>query len=261
MKNKNLSLYGLLLNIFAMLTILSCAQRQPDVTDPPPADNSPKSAVESRGTALSFDGDGDFVMIENSPSLNMTDGFTIAAWVFLRSYTEWASIVTKGTDDNNYTIHQTGEQGGSEVGRLRFTANSPDLPIYFESNTVIPLYEWHHIALTYDGATLTFYLNGIEDGSGTMTGPLYTNDEPLFIGADFPGDDEFLDGAIDEVKIWNEALKDGHIKTVMNGKATPKSNVLVAYLDFNERTGTTVADRSRYSNKGILLGNTLFINP
>ncbi|MDH5414541.1 MAG: LamG domain-containing protein [Flavobacteriaceae bacterium] len=261
MKNKKLSLYGFLLSLSAVLTILSCAQRQPDVTDPPPADNSPKSATESRGMALSFDGDSDFVVIEDSPSLNMTNGFTISAWVYLRSYTEWASIVTKGTDDNNYTIHQTGEQGGSEEGRLRFTANSPDLPIYFESNTVIPLYEWHHITLSYDGAALTFYLDGVEDGSGTMTGPLKTNNEPLIIGADFPGGDEFWDGAIDEVKIWNVALKAGHIRTAMNGHATPKANVLAAYWRFDEGAGTAVTDRSSNGNNGILIGDTQFIIP
>jgi hypothetical protein len=163
--------------------------------------------------------------------------------------------------ENNYTIHQTGEQGGSDLGRLRFTGDSPDLPIYFESNTVIPLYEWHHIALTYDGAALTFYLNGVEDGSGTMAGPLNTNDEPLTIGADFPGDAEFWDGAIDEVKIWNVALKADHIKAAMNGHATPRANALSGYWRFDEGAGTMVDDRSTHHNDGVLVGDTQFITP
>ncbi len=218
-----------------------------------------KSAPQSRGSALSFDGDGDYVIIQDSPSLDMTSGFTISAWIYLENYTEWASIVTKGTDDNNYTIHQSGPAGGSDFGHLRFTGASPALPLYLESDTQVPLNEWHHVAVTYDGTTLTFYLDGIADGSGLLPGPLTPNTEPLHIGADFPGGDEFWYGAIDEVKIWNIALSAKHVRTAMNGHSSPRANALAGIWTFSEGSGGTVDDRSTNRNDGVLVGDVTWI--
>jgi len=220
-----------------------------------------KSADQSRGSALSLDGDGDYVVIQDDPSLDMTNGFTIAAWIYLESYTEWASLVTKGTDANNYTIHQSGPAGGSEYGHLRFTGTLATLPLYLESDTQIPLQEWHHVAITFDGSALTFYLDGGADGGGALTGPLVTNDEPMHIGADFPFADEFWHGAIDEVKIWNEALAAKHVKTAMNGHSSPKANALAGLWRFDEAAGTTADDRSKNRNDGVLMGDAGWTTP
>ncbi len=111
--------------------------------------NSADASIASKGTALSFDGEDDYVEVTDDPSLDITSGLTVAAWIYLESYTEWARVVTKGgspDDDNNYTMHQTGPQGGSDFGRIRFTGSSPALPLFLESNTQIPLNEWHHVA-------------------------------------------------------------------------------------------------------------------
>jgi hypothetical protein len=43
--------------------------------------------------ALSFDGASDYLVVEHDESLNMTDGFTITARIYIREYVEWASII------------------------------------------------------------------------------------------------------------------------------------------------------------------------
>lgn len=224
------------------------------------------------GFSLSFDGTDDYVRVPDDPSLDMTDGFTIAAWIYLEEYTEWASIVTKGgivndggiLTDNNYTIHQSGPSvSGSESGHLRFTGSSPALPInpYLESDTQIPLHEWHYVAITYDGTTLHFYFDGVPDGGGLLSGPLVPNDDPLHIGADFPGDDEYWHGRIDELRIWNKALKPTHIQAAMNGRATPKASALVGYWRFDEGSGNTARDKSRETNHGTLVNGPTWVTP
>jgi hypothetical protein len=99
------------------------------------------------GSALGFDGVDDYVRVPDDPSLDMTNGLTIAAWIFLESYTEWASFVTKGgiVDDdgaltpNNYTVHQSGPSAASgEYGHLRFTTG---LGLAGDSQSLIPLRE------------------------------------------------------------------------------------------------------------------------
>ena len=56
----------------------------------------PLAALAQSGSALRFDGSDDYVRVPDDASLDLTTGCTIAAWVYLESYTEWASLVTKG---------------------------------------------------------------------------------------------------------------------------------------------------------------------
>ena len=226
--------------------------------------NHLNKASEPKGFSLRFNGFNEYVEVAHDPSLDLTDGFTIAAWVYLEDYDEWASIVTKGgffSFDNNYTIHQTGPVGTGDEGRLRFTGSSPNLPIfpYLESNTKIPLNEWHFVAVTYDGSELTFYYDGQPDGGGALEGPLVPNDDFLFIGFDPTFDDEYWEGRLDEVRIWNVALKQVHIQAAMNGHASPRSDNLAAYWYFDEGAGTSVADSSGNGNDGSIINDADWI--
>jgi hypothetical protein len=230
---------------------------------------------QPRGYALSFDGVDDYVEVADDPSLDITDGFTIVAWIYLESYTEWATFVTKGgvvndggaLTPNNYAIHQSGPShsggaSGGEFGHLRFTGSSPALPDpLLESNTQIPLNEWHYVAITYDGTTLRFYLDGIPDGGGLLPGPLDPNDDPLHIGVDFPGGDEYWSGLIDEVRIWNRALKPAHVRAAMNGHAAPLASALVGYWRFDEGSGNRAKDKSREKNHGTLVNGPTWVTP
>jgi hypothetical protein len=234
---------------------------------------SKNNAHPIRGSALSFDGIDDYVVVPDAPSLDMTNGFTVAAWIYLEEYVEWASVVTKGGlpndagDANNYTIHQSGPDGGgnpdfgTEFGHLRFTgctALPTPLP---ESNSIIPLNEWHFIAVTFNGTTLRFYLDGKLDGQQAISGPLCTNDEPLHIGVDFPGGDEYWHGLIDELRIWNKPLKRSQIRAAMHGHSSPLASALVGYWRFDEGSGNIAHDRSRHRNHGQLIGNPTWVNP
>lgn len=219
-----------------------------------------------RGSALFFDGIDDYVMVSDHPSLDITNGFTIAAWIKLETYTEWASIVTKGGSPNhneyinNFTIHQSGPDGGTDFGHLRFTFDGATTPLP-ESNTIIPLNEWHFITVTFDGTTLTFFLNGEPDGQYEISGLLVPNNDPLNIGADFPGVEEYWQGFIDELRIWNKPLKQVHVQAAMHGHSSPMASALVGDWTFDEGSGDVAYDRSRFRNDGTLSGNPKWVSP
>lgn len=218
--------------------------------------------AQPRGHALAFDGVDDYVEVADAPSLAMTDGLTIAAWVYISDYVEWASVVTKGFD-NNYTLHQSGPNAASGAfGRIRFTGLGV-APFIWDSNTQIPLDEWHFVAVTFDGTSLRFYLDGMPDGIVNFATPatLAPNNQPLFIGVDPPGATEFWNGQIDEVRIWNTALKPGHIRAAMNGHAAPKASALVGYWRFDEGSGPVAGDRSREKNDGALKNGPTWVTP
>jgi hypothetical protein len=216
------------------------------------------------GSALALDGIDDYVEVPDAASLDMTDGFTIAAWVYLEDYVEWASIVTKATfygdDNNNYTIHQSGPAGGTEVGHLRFTGPNLELPLP-ESNTQIPLRQWHYVAVTYDRDSIRFYYDGQPDGSTQLQKALIPNNSPLYIGQDPPGSNERWYGKIDELRIWNQALGPEMIRAAMYGHSSPMATALVGYWRFDEGSGDVAYDRSVNGNDGQLMGGATWVRP
>jgi len=77
--------------------------------------------------------------------------------------------------------------------------------------------EWHAIALTMDKGTATLYVDGEKTITKPYTKALVTNKTPL-IGAlnkVNDGASYFLNGIIDEVRMWDEALTQADIKANM----------------------------------------------
>jgi len=62
---------------------------------------------------------------------------------------------------------------------------------------------------------LRLYVNGIDDGQQPRTTKPDTNDASLTIGAVFETGGSPLKGALDEVGIFNVALKEGDINIIM----------------------------------------------
>ena len=73
---------------------------------------------------------------------------------------------------------------------------------------------WTHLAVTYDGATLRLYVNGVQVSSKAQTGNLVTSTHPLQIGGDSIYG-QYFQGTIDEVRIYNQALSPSEIQADM----------------------------------------------
>ena len=89
---------------------------------------------------------------------------------------------------------------------------------YFDGNTTVELETWYHIAQTYDGETLTLYVNGEEDGDKSFSGDIIVTDQPVRIGggANAGAGGLHTPGIIDEVVIFNVALEKGDIQALMD---------------------------------------------
>jgi hypothetical protein len=79
-------------------------------------------------------------------------------------------------------------------------------------------FEWSHISCSYDGTTLTTYLNG-EATESTPMGAITSSPTPVLIGSDGWGCDWI--GAIDDVRIYDHALSEPEILGAMEGGIPP----------------------------------------
>ncbi|MEC8380683.1 MAG: LamG-like jellyroll fold domain-containing protein, partial [Myxococcota bacterium] len=77
--------------------------------------------------------------------------------------------------------------------------------------TPIQLNAWHHIALTFDGGTLSMYIDGLPVATASTT--LNTDGNyPLVIGSNTPTrSDEYFEGSVYSLTMWDRALSASEI--------------------------------------------------
>jgi len=76
---------------------------------------------------------------------------------------------------------------------------------------------WHHCAGVFDGRTMRVYLDGKEMGSMERTGALATGSvAPAFVGSS-SGNGEHFQGALDDLRIYKEALSPEEIASLYRG--------------------------------------------
>ena len=171
-----------------------------------------------RGNALSFDGVNDSVTIPDAASLDLTTGMTLAAWVNTGARDGWETIILKeNVDTYSYALYaQDGApvQGGSvePSGNVSVAGRTETLL----ATGAISGGTWVHIATTYDGTTLRFFVNGVEASNAAVTGPIDTGGGALRIGGNDVWAGEYYQGLIDEVRVYNRALTAAEIETMRN---------------------------------------------
>jgi hypothetical protein len=210
---------------------------------------------------LDFDGTNDYVEIPNDPTLNPVNQITVEAWYKAVSFTGTGAdpIVDKGYTSHTLPYYQyhlgvIGDGWSNSPGTFYFSiaANGTHYSASTNQNFYVPG-RWYHLAGTYDGTDLKFYVNGelvdSEPVSGTMTD--YGKAVRIAHYSNFTG---YLPGEIDEVRVWDDARTEAEIREncyreLPNPSSEPN---LMAYYKFNQITGTTLPDHSSNGNNGTL---------
>ncbi len=91
---------------------------------------------------------------------------------------------------------------------------------------------WTHVAATYDGARAQLFVDGARDGQPLAVRYEQSQTE-TWIGArpengNPPGPTFFFLGAIEDVRVWDRALSDAEIATVVRAPATPAPSPMPA---------------------------------
>jgi hypothetical protein len=169
----------------------------------------------------------DTYLVAASPELNMNgwSGMTVSLWVKAVSHTTYGHVINRGP----LTTDKEGAFGlgigqGYKKG-LFSVKNNPDnpCPTVIAGTDNLPLNRWCHLAGTYDGEMMRYYVDGKlekETRLAATTTPLLDGpDTKLVIGnmSRLPfinWGDMFFNGAVDEVRIYKRALSEDEIKQI-----------------------------------------------
>ncbi len=169
-----------------------------------------------RGTVLSFDGNdvtGAYVDAGTIPAMDLAGGFTWTFWA--RQDAAQSTAVPGGGND----VILGNRFGGTETP-LQFVKFTPTKFEYFNDFDLmaidyqdLPGGQWVHHAVVKTGATLTYYRDGVEAGTRTLTKTMDEN--PFFMGGDAGG--ERWRGCLSDVRIYDRGLSAAEIRALIHG--------------------------------------------
>lgn len=209
------------------------------------------SSLSNAGTPHSLDLERDskqFLSIvdREQSGLDLSDKLTIEAWVKLESL---------GESNTNHTMIDKGNAKENNVSyRFYWRNNDPALAAHDDVNLMLSSdgstryapwsvpYQtrtgvWTHLATTFDGATgkAAIYVNGQpqpDTAAHPVINAVFMNNQPFFVGVR-GGSFDFLDGKIDEVRVWNVVRSASDIQNNYLKELAGNEPGLAGYWKFN----------------------------
>ena len=199
--------------------------------------------------ALDFDGLNDYVDLPStlySNNLSAGSAITIEYW-FKGTLLQSAVRFQNG---DNYIVPGY----GAEMNFIISTDGGADNGVSIGTSAEIQNGDWHHIACVWEANTqngFKTYLDGVlknQRTSANVTLPVINSG--AWLGT-LEGT-QFLNGSLDEVRVWNTARSGEQIRENMTRTLNGDESGLIAYYHLNETSGITAYDATANSYNGTL---------
>lgn len=230
---------------------------------------------------------------------------TAECWVrFVEPFVEWAGCLSFAQDDGatEYGVFLSQRAATAQGAQLSFalsTAGGGDHSMTYlhgaESQVVAN--EWIHWAGTYDGTTMSLYINGkhtlpsalpivlrphlqtdrlrprpgamVMSDSTSQSGAINYPDAGyaataggwFTIGAYHDANEYYpLNGQLDDVRLWNVARSASEIQSAYCAGAKPHGTGLIGLWKFQEKSGDRISNTVKHGPAGVMMGDVFRVN-
>ncbi len=158
---------------------------------------------------------GGYITIPNFKSFNFGNELTISLWMRRDSIPNYQGIISNGYYKSSSFEIRMGRESEGTVIRTR--ANGSFGTVGTSSSYVINIGKWHHIGYVISAYEVKFYIDGILVSNNLKSqGNLNIKNNSLIIGANGALWEKF-NGALDNIRIFNNALTYSEITALYNG--------------------------------------------
>jgi len=168
-----------------------------------------------KGNAVALNGSTGYVSLPADILTDISD-FTVATWVYWNASQTWARVFDFGSGTGHYMFLTPRNSAG--VARFAITVNGGYGEQGINASAALPTGQWVHVAVTLTGSVGTLYVNGAAVGSNSamVCAPFrLQRTANNWIGRSQYAD-PYLNGKIDEFRIYRGALSASDIVALMN---------------------------------------------
>ncbi len=149
------------------------------------------------GTALKFDGIDDKIVIIKTSSVDATKKVTIEAFVKRVSNNDGMILSKNGP----YYIAIRNDSLEAGVYANDGTGNKWT---FVRGTTILDKNKWYNVKMVYDGNSIRIYLNSIFEGEINKKGTMPQVSQQVHMGWGEPGQNQYFEGMLDEVRLYGE---------------------------------------------------------
>ncbi|MEA3309018.1 MAG: LamG domain-containing protein [Chloroflexota bacterium] len=192
------------------------------------------------GSALNFDGAGDYVQVPHSPQFDITgQELTLSAWIKWygdpAAADHWANIINRNRD------HEWGLQHSMNNNHFEFFVETENTRSFLYSTTENQTGEWYYVVGTYDGSLLRMYVNGQLESTRALTGELLPgNSSDIYLGTN-SGQYRDFNGLVDTITIRDDVLTASEIAAQYHAQK-PSGSTPISYWPLDENSGVLAHD-------------------
>lgn len=216
------------------------------------------------GYALQFNS-SDFTYANVSNAVYNSAAFTIEFWFkstssYGSSGSQWYNGVGladafTATNENDFGI-------ALAAGHVLFGIGNPDHTI--QTPSTYNDGKWHHVAASWTNSTgqMLLYVDGALVSSRSSSSTNFRSDPNTITIGTNQNQVAFLDGTMDELRIWSSVLSQQTIQAWMNRSVNathPNFPRLLAYYTLDEGTGHDLNDLSGNGEGGLTIGSPAWV--
>jgi hypothetical protein len=169
------------------------------------------------GGAFDFTGNGinsgQSILVYHSDSLNPGYGdFAIVVWIFTRDDYD-GDVLRKGsthTTPSPRMWYKLEHSPSSDNDRLSLNFNTDITNVTVNSTKAYNDNQWHFVVAQRRGNRAELWIDGVKDGSKSISGNI-SNTANLAIGSKDSQNDDFINSALDEVRIYMKSFSEDEI--------------------------------------------------
>lgn len=200
-------------------------------------------AISMDGTSTSY---ADLGTI--NPTGNFSTGITIECWIKWGGFGSWGRLLDMGNGSASDNILFATENTSNN---LRFEVYQGGSLQGLSGPTGLVTGRWYHVAVTENASgNTTLYVDGVAVANATIWLPNNVSRANCYIGKSNWAADAYLNGSIDEMRIWNVTRTQQEIKSYMFKSVDAATTGLVAYYHCDENGGTTFTNSTSGAGAG-----------